>query len=116
VTRWVKTAEACYKRSSGRRDVGYLTLKICHYVFIASDWGTNPARLSDLPGETGFNVKACLESGLAVMAPQVDAKNLEVYLEVVMCLKVLDSQVVARVELPKVRRKFFHRMFIFSTN
>ena len=106
--KWVKTAEDLYERfGMGHTAAQYVTLKLCHFIFIATDWCTNPARLSSLPAETRVKVKACLERGLAVMAPDADAKVLEVYLEVVLCLKALESQSVARVELPKVRRKCF---------
>jgi hypothetical protein len=89
------------------RNAEWKALAICHYVFIATSWCTHATGLSNIPADLANLVRTWLEKFFEKLQPAADVFCLEVYIEVVMCLKVMGSDVVADVELPQVGHKRF---------
>lgn len=90
------------KTGVATRNFEYRALVICHYLFIATSWCTHAPGLSSIPAGVAELVQTWLEKLFGNMQPATDVSCLEVYIEVVMCLKMLGSGVVAHVELPQV--------------
>jgi hypothetical protein len=105
----VKTQIQWCSNFAGSR-LEYKILKVCHVVFLATDWCTNAHKWDSLGTQAErAKVQKWMESRFTIanqkisgQPKQTDYSVLEVFIEMAMCLVVMGSAVVTNAVLPQV--------------